>query len=731
MNAASVAGIAGALASAAIVAAGAAPARAAPTTTARAGDAVARVSGSHLLLADGQIIHRWTIDPRGHLITTMLADPATGRNWSASDSPEFSLTLDSGLTTSALGWTLIGARASVVSGDPARPAVGRSVQIAFRYGLVARTGLVELDRTWSLHPGAAVEAVSTTLVNRTPGLLRVGSYSLAELTSPASVSAEVQAYHGGSDWRQDFRATTRESGTFDDEGEIARFDDGTGAGWFLVGQRRGGSMSRVGRDAGGRAWVGVDNARDAFDWGPLMSSPPTYNRQDNPAYPAPVRQRTVLPFGTVDLGRAYLGVYHGGAQQAAAAFAADFASQEMAAATQTVDLNTFHPWEHGPGLSDANLRPQAAIFKALGGEVFMLDDQWQGSSSGDWQWDTARFPISGSDDVPDFVSYLHSIAVSLGLWMSPAEFNPSSTAYMNHPQWACTPTGDVTAQIPSDAGLGVWDMTNSHLQTYLSGVIDRLIAQDGVREFKFDFVTWVDCPPHDYLDYEDAYAAWVHEQQVRHPDVTFELDETNDQRLWALRSVALGPSWFDNGHLQGSSYPARLLHDVWSAAPWIPPSSLGFGTYDGSTLNAPYPVDYLMPIALLGHVTFWTDLTQISSADQAETAWWVAWYKAHRADLGGPVYEDTGVDPIDGSSWAAFQPWSGKHGYLFAFRQDGAASTDTIALQGLRPSTTYAVTNARTGAALGNFSGRQLERGLALSLSSPYSSAVLSIDPLT
>jgi hypothetical protein len=259
-------------------------------------------------------------------------------------------------------------------------------------------------------------------------------------------------------------------------------------------------------------------------------------------------------------------------------------------------------------------------------------------------------------------------------------------------------------------------------------VIDRLVSEDGVREFKFDYVAWVDCPPHDYLDYEDAYAAWVHEQQVRHPGVTFELDETNDQRLWALRSAALGPSWFDNGHLQGTSYPTRLLHDIWSAAPWIPPSSLGFGTYDDSVLST-YSVDYLMPIALLGHVTFWDDLTTVSPVDRAETAWWIAWYKAHRAEIGGVVYEDSSADPVDGSSWAAFEPWDGDRGFLFAFRQAGTADTDTISLQGVDPGRSYTVTNVRTGTTLGTFTGAQLEQGLTVTLPAPFSAAVLSVDP--
>jgi hypothetical protein len=706
-----------------------APASAPASTgsSARAGDAIAQVQGGEVVLSDHRIRQEWSIDPAGHVTVTEVKDEATGGELAAPGAPEFSLTLDSAPTSSALGWKLISATARRIPADPARPDAGKGVEVAFRYGLAARAGLVELDRAWSLYPGEGVEGVSSTLVNRSPAVARVGEYSIAQLTSSTTTTAQVLAFHGGSDWRQDFRAATTEPGTFDDEGEIARFDSGGGAGWFLVAQRRGGAMSRVGRDSGGRTWVGVDNARDLFDWGPLMSSPPNYNRQDNPAYPAPVRQRTLLPRGTLDLGRGYLGVYDGGAQQAAATFAEDFAAHEMAADTQTVDLNTFHPWEHGPGLSDANLRPQAQVLKTLGGEVLMLDDQWQGSSSGDWQWDTARFPLDSSG-VPQFVDYLHSLGLKLGLWMSPAEFNMTSATYKAHPNWACMPTGDVTAQIPDDAGLGVWNMTNKHLQAYMTGVIDRLVFHDGVREFKFDYVAWVDCPPHDYLDYEDAYAAWVHEQQVRHPGVTFELDETNDQRLWALRSAALGPSWFDNGHLQGTSYPTRLLHDIWSAAPWIPPSSLGFGTYDDSVLST-YSVDYLMPIALLGHVTFWDDLTTVSDADRTETAWWIAWYEAHRADLGGVVYEDSSADPIDGSSWAAFQPWAGDHGYVFAFRQGGAGDTDTLSLQGVDPGTSYSVTNVRTGAVLGTFTGQQLEQGLTVTLPAQFSAVVLSVSP--
>src|SRR5439155_3997053 len=119
--------------------------------------------------------------------------------------------------------------------------------------------------------------------------------------------------------------------------------------------------------------------------------------------------------------------------------------------------------------------------------------------------DPARFPDTDGDGTPDFVTYLHGKGLGLGLWMSPLEFNGASTTYAAHPDWACAPVGDLSAQIPDDAGLGVWDATNTKFQDYLLGVIDRLVRDYDVREFKFDFATWVDCAPHDYADYEDAY----------------------------------------------------------------------------------------------------------------------------------------------------------------------------------------------------------------------------------
>jgi len=702
-----------------------------PGSTLRANGVVASVDTATASLSNGVVSRTWQLGGDGTVRTTTLTGPGP-REWAAPGA-DFSLDIDGVPTSSTAGWVLQSVTPQQPAVLPGRPASGTGAALLFRYALVAAAlpAGVELDRLVLLHPGSGVLETRSTLLDHGPVPLRVASYSLDQIVAAdPGLPAEVQAYNDGSDWRDDYRHVSTPTGAFDAEGEVARF--GTDAGFFMVSQRRGGSMSRVGREATGRSWVGVDWARDLFDWGPLQTDPPSYNRLDNPAYPVPIRGRTLAPLGSLDLGTSYLGVYSGGAQQAAAAFTNNFIGGQEPDFPHTVGLNSFHPWSHGDGMSDLNLRKQVDVAKSLGIETFMLDDQWQGGAggeSGDWNWDPDRFPDGNHDGVPDFVDYLHAAGLKLGLWMSPVEFNGASTTYAAHPDWACAPVGDVTAQVEDDAGLGVWDATNPEFQDYLLGVVHRLVQVDHVVEFKFDFMAWVDCGAHDYADYEAAFVDLVHRMQQQNPGVTFELDETNDQRSWPFESAALGPSWFDNAHTHDvGTKQSKLLHDIWTAAPWLPPSSIGFGTFDG-TLTAPYSVDYLFPMAMLTHVTFWTDLTKLTPDEQAETAWWVSWYRAHRDELGPAVYELTADDPLDGSSWAAWQPWSGDRGYVFAFRQAGGPDTTTLSLHGVDAATPYTVTDVHTGHVLGTYSGAALSTGLPVSLA-PFSAEVLAVTPV-
>ncbi|MGN6473106.1 MAG: alpha-galactosidase, partial [Mycobacteriales bacterium] len=465
-----------------------------------------------------------------------------------------------------------------------------------------------------------------------------------------------------------------------------------------------------------------------FDAGPLITDPPNYNTIGNPAYPVPLRARLVVPGETLALGTVWTGTYAGpqggGANTAAAAFVSAFPFH----VDTTIGANSFHPWGHGTGMSGPNLEQQVKAAAKVGVERYMLDDQWQGGpggESGDWHFDPSRFP-SDSSGYPKFVSYLHRQHMQLALWMSPLEFNMKSVTYADHPDWACAPLGDVTAQDPDDAGLGVWDATNPAFQSYLLGVIDRLVHDYDVREFKFDFMAWVDCPPHDYADYEAAFVSMVQQMEARHPDVTFELDETNDQRAWPFESEALGPSWFDNNHDHHIPQTAELLHDLWSAAPWMPTQTVGIGSLDGDAL-AGASANFLMPLALLSHTTFWTDFTKLTPGQRITVAGWDSWYAEHRNGIGPLDYELTTNDPAKGG-WLALEPWHGRAGYVFAFRQAGGPSSVRLQLQGLQPGTTYLVRDVASGKVIARELGRTLRHGLTVR-SQPWSAQVLRVSP--
>ena len=691
---------------------------AARATKLQVDDVVFARAADTMTLSNSRISETWT---SGGAFKE-LRDESRHRVVSAGSAPEFAVTID-GVPFSSANMTLRSVNAV---------AEARGIAVTFLYDAVPT---VSISRVVRLGVGSGVLDSDTTLINGSPLPLLVPSARLEDLRAPAGSAADIVAYRGGSDWQDDFRARNHMllGKSFDVEGEVARSTT-----FFMVTERRSGVASRAGSD-GADLWAGVDWARDLFDLGPIQSESvgplditnPDSNRVPNPVYPVPVRARHVLPGATLHVGRVGTGVYAGDESDAGVVYA-DYLSRLRAPAfPRQVTLNSFHPWSHGADFNEKTMETQADVAQSLGVDTIILDDQWQGGAggeSGDWRVDTARFPVDAHGK-PLFADYLAARGMKLGLWMSPVEFNNASTTFRAHPTWSCVPVGTATSLIQDDAGLGVWDITQKAVQDYLADVVDRIVNDWGVQYLKFDFMTWLDCPPNDYNDYEDAFVAWVDRIERAHPGLTVELDETNDQRLWPFESAARGPSWFDNthGHTLPSGQPvkrgAQLLHDIWSAAPWIPPSAIGAGLYDGTLQDGLTP-DYLMPIAALTHMTFWTDLTKLPAPVRADTTWWLSWYHAHTTSLSSGAYELTSGDPWDDTAPAAFETSDAR--FVFAFRQSGPAPV--VALHGLARGASYTLTNVRTGAVLGTFTASQLESGLTLLEGSPpHTSAVYQV----
>jgi hypothetical protein len=381
----------------------------------------------------------------------------------------------------------------------------------------------------------------------------------------------------------------------------------------------------------------------------------------------------------------------------------------------------------------ATVRELAPIARRLGVETFILDDGWQ-AASGDWEPDSpqhpeprGKYPPRFPDD--EFRAVREAIApMRLGLWMSPMSFNPAAEAYRQHPGWACLPLGQALAvyntlepdEGSNEAGLGLW---SPRAIPHVERRIREAIVEWGVEYFKFDFLVWLDCVGEgDIHSYREAFVRMLDRLVRDHPGVTFQVDETNDYRLFPFESVARGPSWFQNG----TPEPHRLLHNIWNLSPWVPSFSLGQHFLGGRQWQD-HPVDTLMAAALLSHMTFFSDLRSLPDAVVDAAAPWTEFHRRYRDLLDGVVYPLL-EDPLE-RRWTALQAWDPERGEgaLLAFRQGSAEPTRRIALRNVPPGMTFDLVRGPDGAPAGSATSEQLRQGIEITVPEQEGAAVLIV----
>ena len=726
----------------------------------------ADIDGDTVVLGNRFVHRTWS---RTAFATTEMVDERTGLRLGAS--ADFVLELANATSLSSRDMTATDVRVAAVDHDGLAVTfvLAPAVAVPALPGApLAAAGTIE--RTYTLWPDVAGFQVDTVL--GLPGAYT--DYTLDTVAVPGAVAA-AHHFNAGYDWRgsdsiydwqptaapfagshagQDHRVTTTGTSldvtaqwlSLDTDGDLATTSDPR---VFQVLQRVNYDSSHAAYD-GAIGRVHVDMADDLVYLGPFEGD----IHLDNPL-PGPLRARFVSPGETVRLERVFTG------------FGID-ADDEAWQHFQYLARHTWSGWKVGDVVFNSNgvdanristgakddmdlaeTVRQAEIAARIGIETFVLDDGWQ-AASGDWCPDSPDCPeprkatTGYPDRFPDSeFSAVRSVlaqfgGMRLGLWMSPMQFNPASHAYQGNPTWACTPIGDGlvlynTADPDSssnEAGLGTWDPRaigpDGVLIAHIESRIRRAIDVYGARYFKFDFLAWIDCAGGaDAYEYREDFVAMIDRVRADHPDVTIQIDETNDYRLFPFESVARGPSWYANG----SPRPNEALHNLWIHAPYVPGATLGQGAM--ARVGQEWSADYLGAVMLGSHVTFFTDLTRFSEDEIATASRWVALYKTYRdrfTQMAFPLLDD----PLPGDNWTALQWWNARvpRGALAVYRQDAPDDTRTVALRGVRGSRMFRLQDAETGKMFGVFSPAQLRAGIPVSLPQRNSARVLLIDQL-
>jgi hypothetical protein len=668
----------------------------------RSADVSAHVTARSVTLRNAAIERRWS---RAPLRTTSLVDRRRPRTAWSSGGRDFTLRLAGGVEIASDAFRAREVELGELPGGGLRIAM----RLAPRGTATALVPGLEIARTVELRPRVAVLRTQTTIRSAVP-LLLAGA-TLDEVgVGPAAPT--LHAFRAGGDWREpawpgpplalgdphagDWRDTRSAPAGAPLSGpgqwlSLAR----DGRSLFMVLERNDLPSSRAEYD-GRAARVRVDFGRDVLVLGPFEEQA----HLESPLPPAaPGRARLVRPGTALELGTALTGVGANADDEPWQAYRAISPPSPRAVVFNSngVDANL-----RSTGAKDdvdlATVEQLAPVARRLGVETFVLDDGWQ-AVSGDWEPDSPAHPEPRWDGNPEsklrprfpddrFEAVRRAIApMKLGLWMSPLHFNPRARAYREHPDWACSPVGHGLALAnaldpdsgSNEAGIGQW---SAAALPHVESRIREAIEDWGVRYFKFDFLAWLDCAGEgDLYDLHDAFLALIDRLRRDHPGVTFQIDETNDYRLWPFESLTRGPVWFQNG----APGLARLLHNLWALSPYVPTYAIGQGIPTSG-----HPVDTLLAAALPTHVTFFDDIRELPDAFVERAGRWLRFYRDHRELLGGMAYPLLD-DPLAGG-WTALQVWNpdAGEGALLVFRQGSPDAERTIALRAFRgPRTLY------------------------------------------
>ena len=119
--------------------------------------------------------------------------------------------------------------------------------------------------------------------------------------------------------------------------------------------------------------------------------------------------------------------------------------------------------------------------KALGGELFVMDDGWFGdkyqrnddsSTLGDWVVDKKKLP----GGIKALTDAARQRGIKFGIWIEPEAVNTKSELFERHPEWALQTKGRELKLGRGGTQL-VLDMTNPQVQDFAFKIVDDLLTQ--------------------------------------------------------------------------------------------------------------------------------------------------------------------------------------------------------------------------------------------------------------
>ena len=332
--------------------------------------------------------------------------------------------------------------------------------------------------------------------------------------------------------------------------------------------------------------------------------------------------------------------------------------------------------------------------KALGMDLFLLDDGWFGNkyprkddTQGLGDWDVTHTKL------PHGISYLadHAKAVGIrfGIWVEPEMVNPKSELYEKHPDWVIR---QPKRELKFERHQLTLDLTRPAVREFMFHMVDDLLTKNpGVSYIKWDCNRGVSQPGSPYLPADEQSHLWIEyvrslynvfdRLRARHPEVEIMMCSSGGGRA-DYGALRYGHEFWPSDNTNPDS---RVLIQ-WGYSQLYPAIAEACHVTTAGTA----PLKFAFDVAMSGRLGMDVDLDKLSPEDRRFAAAAVQTYDSIR-DLvqQGDLYRLQ--SPLEGTrSTLMYVRDDKKRAVLFSYQmRDGDAPT--VAPQGLDPAVRYTI----------------------------------------
>jgi alpha-galactosidase len=340
--------------------------------------------------------------------------------------------------------------------------------------------------------------------------------------------------------------------------------------------------------------------------------------------------------------------------------------------------------------------------KALGVELFVLDDGWFGrrdhddSSLGDWIVDRRKLP----GGLEALVRDVRGLGLRFGLWIEPEMVNADSDLFRAHPDWAVGVPGRPRTESRQQL---VLDLSRPEVVDHLSEALIAVLGSAPIEYVKWDMnrnITepWTASVPAERQgEFHHRYILGVYELYrrlvERFPDILFESCAGGGGRFDAGLLAYAPQAWTSD-----DTDAAERLPIQWGTSLAFPPSSMAahVSAVPNHQIGRVTPLFTRAAVAMFGAFGYELDPTVMSETDQAEVARQIAWYVERRELLQRGRFLRL-RSPFDGdgneTAWMAVDD-DASHAVVGWYRvlARPLPVRNRLRLRGLDPAGTYRVT---------------------------------------